>query len=46
MPALLGVGVVIEHQKEVAARLDSPPDPAVHAELVRHIVVLPHQIPA
>ena len=46
MPAALGIGIVIEHQKHVAAWLHGPPHPTVHTEFVRHIVVLSHQVPA
>ena len=45
MPAMLSIGVVIEHEEHIATRLHGPPHPAVHAEFIRHIVVLPYQIP-
>ena len=45
MPDLLGVGIVIEHEKNIAIWLHGPPNPTVQAEFVRDVVVLPYQVP-
>ena len=34
MPALLGVGIVIEHEKNIATWLHGPPNPTVQAKFV------------